>query len=382
MGTTTESGALEELVAAAENLVNPALEKWKDEGGKVVGYFCSYVPDEILTAAGLLPFRMRATGSTGTELADRYLNECNCSFVRNCFNTALKGEFEFLDGVVWVNSCDHVRRVYDNWKHKIDAPSFLHLLSLPKKSGEKQVTWYRGEIEIFKEALERHYGSEITEDRLWEAVKLHNHRRRLQRRIYNLRKNERPPISGAEMLAVMVAGTAMPIAQYNQLLRELLVEIRQRDGIFNYRARLMILGGILDDPAYISLIEDQGGLVVTDMLCFGTKVMWEDVDEGTDDPLTALARYYIKERPYCPHFFGVHEKRAAFIREMIRDFKVDAVIGQRMLFCDGWQYEYMMLDQDFREDGIPHLIMDREYRMGTAGQLRTRVQALLESMGR
>ena len=244
------------------------------------------------------------------------------------------------------------------------------------------MSWYREELEIFKEALERHYGTEITEDQLWAAIKLHNHRRRLQRRIYKLRKNESPPISGAEMLAVIIAGTAMPIEQYNQLLRDLLDELRQSDGISDYRARLMVIGGILDDPEYIRVIEDQGGLVVADMLCFGTKVMWEDVDEGTDDPLTALARYYVKERPHCPRFFGVHEKRAAFIREMIREFKVDAVIGQRLLFCDGWQYEYLMLDQDFSDDGIPHLILDREYRLGTVGQLRTRVQALLESIGR
>ncbi len=382
METGIKSNSLEELTAVTEHLVNPALQTWKDQGGKVAGYFCSYVPDEILTAAGFLPFRMRATGSTGTDLADRYLSDCNCSFVRYCFNSVLRGEYEFLDGVVWVNSCDHVRRVYDNWKHEMDSPSFLHFLSLPKKTGEKQVRWYREELEIFKAALESHYGIEITEEQLWEAIRLHNHRRHLQKRIHNFRKNENPPISGADMLAVMVAGTAMPIEQYNQLLRELLDDIQEAEGISDYRARLMVVGGILDDPEYIRVIEDMGGLVVTDMLCFGTKVMWEDVDEGTDDPLTALARYYIKDRPHCPRFFGVHEKRAAFIREMIRDFKVDAVIGQRLLFCDGWQYELVMLDEDFKYDDIPHLTMDREYRLGITGQLRTRVQALVESIGR
>ena len=300
METSTKSKALEELTAATEQLINPALQSWKEQGGKIAGYFCSYVPDEILTAAGILPFRMRATGNTGTDLADRYLSDCNCSFVRNCFNTALRGQYEFLDGVVWVDSCDHVRRVYDNWKHAIDAPSFLHMLSLPEKTGEKQVSWYRQELEIFKEALETHYGIEITEDQLWEAIKLHNHRRHLQKRIHQLRKNESPPISGTEMLAVIVAGTAMPIEQYNELLRNLLDDLRQRGGISDYQARLMVIGGILDDPEYIRVIEDQGGLVVTDMLCFGTKIMWEDVDEGADDPLTTLARYYVKDRPHCP----------------------------------------------------------------------------------
>jgi len=382
LDTKIESAALQEFAQATETIVNPALRSWKEQGGKVVGYFCSYAPEEIITAAGFLPFRMRATGSTGTELADRYLSDCNCSFVRNCFNMALSGEYDFLDGAVWVNSCDHVRRVYDNWKRKMKTPSFLHFLSLPKKTGEKQVSWYREELTVFKESLERHFGVEITDERLWEAIKLHNQKRRLQRKLYKLRKGENPPITGAETLAVIVAGTAMPTERYNQLLKELLDEISGADGNADYRARLMILGGILDDPAYVKVIEDQGGLVVTDMLCFGTKVMWEDVDEGTPEPLEALARYYIKDRPTCPRFFGSHEKRAAFVRQMIREFKVDAVIGQRLMFCDGWAYEHYMLDQDFKDDGIPHLTLDREYLLAAVGQLRTRVQALLESIGR
>jgi len=382
VGNTTESGALEELIVSAENLVNPALEKWKEEGGKVVGYFCSYLPDEILTAADILPFRIRGTGEEGTELADEYLHECNCSFAKGCLNAALGGRLELLDGVIWLNTCDHVRRLYEIWRHAKDTPPFLHFLGLPKKTEERQVRWFREELEIFKEALEKHFGIEISENSLWRAINLHNQRRRLQRKLYALRRSDAPPISGAETLAVMVAGTATPVEHYNQLLRNLLVDLQKRDGISDYRARVMVIGGVLDDPSYMDVIEDQGALVVTDMLCFGTKLMWADVDEGTDDPLTALARYQIKDRPLCPRFFGVHEKRAAFVREMIRDFNVDAVVGQRLLFCDGWQWEHVRLEEEYKKDNIPHLTMDREYRLGTVGQLRTRIQALLESIGR
>jgi benzoyl-CoA reductase/2-hydroxyglutaryl-CoA dehydratase subunit BcrC/BadD/HgdB len=358
------------------------MSDWKEQGGKILGYFCSYVPEEVITAAGFLPFRMRATGCTGTELSDGYLSDCNCSFVRSCFNMALNDEFSFLDGVVWVNSCDHVRRVFDNWKHALTSPSFLHFLGLPKKIGEKQVEWYRHEIVTFKESLEKHFGVQITDEHLWEAIRIHNKRRRLQRSLYQLRQAEHPPITGAETLAVMVASTAMPIEHYNQSLRELVNDLADSSGEDSFRARLMLLGGVLDDPNYIKVIEDQGGLVVTDMLCYGTKAMWVDVDEGTSDPATALARYYITDRPACPRFFGVHEKRVALIRELVREFKVDAVIGQRLMFCDGWDYELYMLDQDFKEDGIPHLKLEREYILGGVGQMKTRVQALLESIGR
>ena len=379
--TKIKSKALQEFTEATETLVNPALRRWREQGGKVVGYFCSYVPEEIITAAGFVPFRMRATGSTGTELADAYLSSINCSFTRYCLNMGLQGEYDFIDGAVWLSTCDHVRRIYDNWKRKVKTP-FVHIMSVPKKTGEPQVEWYRDEMINLKEALERHFGVEITNERLWEAIRLHNETRRLQRQLYELRKRGKPPITGAETLAVMVAGTAMPKKRYNKLLRELLDEISQSDGHADYRARLMMVGGILDDPAYIKVIEDQGGLVVTDSLCFGSRMMWKDVAGRASDPITALARYHIADRPHCPRVFDPELRRSEFVRDMIREFKVDGVIGERMVFCDYWTGENYMLAKDFREEGIPFLRLDREYLLSGVGQLRTRVQAFLETIGR
>ena len=381
METAIKSKALQEFAEAAETLVNPAVRSWREQGGKVVGYFCSYMPEEVITAAGFLPFRMRATGSTGTELADAYLSSINCSFTRHCFNMGLRGEYDFIDGAVWPSTCDHVRRIYDNWKRKVNTP-FVHIMSLPKKTDEPQVEWYRDEMVNLKEALEKHFGVEITDERLWEAIRLHNETRRLQRQLYELRKRGSPPISGAEALAVMVAGTAMPKERYNQLLRGLLDEISPSEGNADYRARLMIMGGILDDPAFIEVIEEQGGLVVTDSLCFGTRIMWKDVDEGASDPLTALAQYYVADRPSCPRMFGDYARRADFVRDMIRDFKVDGIIGERLIFCDQWAVEHYMLAKEFKPEGIPYLELDREYLLGGIGQMRTRIQAFLETIER
>jgi len=294
---------------------------------------------------------------------------------------ALQREYDFVDGVVWVNSCDHVRRLYDNWKRKLEIP-FAHIMALPKQTREPQVEWYRDELMTFKESLEKHFGVEITDERLWEVIRLHNETRHLQRRLYELRKGESPPITGAETLAVMVAGTAMPKERYNQLLGELLDEASQWDGHADYRARLMILGGILDDPAYVKVIEGQGGLVVTDSLCFGSRIVWEEVDEGAGEPIAALARYYLVDRPQCPRMFGEEARRREFVRNMIREFKVDGVIGERLVFCDYWTGEQFMLGKGLKDEGIPFLKLDREYLLGGVGQLRTRVQAFLETIGR
>ncbi len=380
METKVKSKALQQFQEAAETLVNPELKKWMEQGGKVMGYFCSYGPEEIITAAGMVPFRARATGSTGTELADAYLASIICSFTRHCFNMGLRGDYDFLDGAVWINTCDHARRIYDNWKRKVDTP-FVRIMSLPKKTTEVQVEWWREELAIFKEALEKHLGITITDDKLREAIKTHNETRRLLRQLYELRKQDNPPVTGAEALAVVVASTAMPRERFNQMLKELLQDLKGVEGIKDYRARLMIMGGILDDPGYIKVIEEQGGLVVTDALCFGTRVFWTDVDEG-GDPLTALARWYIQDKHSCPRMFQDYPRRAGLVRDMIREFKVDGIIGERLLFCDLWTVEHYQLAKEFKPEGIPYMQLDREYILGGIGQLRTRVQAFLETIGR
>jgi len=379
VNTSNRSKVLEGFIEAAGGLVNPAVQGWKDGGGKVVGYFCSSVPEEIISAAGLLPVRIRATGSTQTDLADAYFRPTTCSFARHCFDTALRGGYGFADGVVWANTCDVIRRLYDNWKDEMDTP-FLQILSLPKKTGEKQVAWYRQELENLKEALEGHFGVEISDERLWESIILHNETRRLQRQLYDLRKGEQPPIIGAESLAVMIAGTAMPKESYNESLEKLLDELGQCQGGEHSGARLMLEGSMLDDPAYVKVIEDQGGLVVTDALCFGSRIMWTDVDETVADPLEALSMYHLGGRPSCARMIGEHPRRVGYIKDMIRDFRVDAVVSERLMFCDNSGYEQFLLGSDFKADGIPYLQLDREYMLGGVGQMRTRVQAFLESI--
>lgn len=380
METEVKSPVLEGFTEATETILNPELKKWVEQGGKVVGYFCSYGPEEIITAAGAVPMRVRATGSTSTEMADTYLSSINCSFCRHAFNMGLKGEYDFLEGAVWLNNCDHVRRIYDNWWRKVDTP-LAHMMSLPKLSTDVQVDWFHDELVNFKEALEKHLGITITDDKLREAIKTHNETRRLLRQLYDMRKSDAPPITGAEALSVVVASTCMPRAEYNQMLKELVEDLKGAEGIKDYRARLMLVGSILDDPNYVKVIEDMGGLVVTDSLCFGTRIFWADVDEQGDDPLQALAKYYIQTKPACPRMFDQQPSRSKFIQDMVKEFKVDGVIGLRIVYCDLYTGELFMLDKDLKEAKVPFLKLEREYAVVGAGQLRTRAQAFLESIG-
>ncbi len=381
MENRIQAPAFQIMSEATASLDNPLIREWKEQGGQVVGYFCSMLPEELFMAAGLLPFRMRATGSVGTDSGDSYFTNNNCTFVRHCFSLALEGGYDFLDGVVVINSCDQIRRIYDNWIRKVDTP-FVEIVALPRSSGPDQVKWFGEEFQRLKSRIEAHFGVEITSEALHEAIAVMNETRRLQRELYELRKRERPPITGAETLVVMVAGTALPKARYNELLRELLAELQGRELGRDYRARLMVTGGILDDPSWIAAVEDVGGLVVTDGTCFGGRLMTGSVDATASDPMEALARYYLADRPSCPRMIDTQVKRRNFTVEMARAFGCDGIIGEKMMFCDMWQVEQFMMTMDLREEEIPFLKLEREYITSGTGQLKTRVQAFIEAMGK
>jgi benzoyl-CoA reductase/2-hydroxyglutaryl-CoA dehydratase subunit BcrC/BadD/HgdB len=172
----------------------------------------------------------------------------------------------------------------------------------------------------------------------------------------------------------------MPKSIYNECLEELLGELTSADGITDHRARVMLLGGELDNPELIAVIEGQGALVVTDSLCFGSRLLWAEVEEGTGDPLQALAQYYLADRPACARMFTEYDRRADYIREMMSEFRVDGAIFERLMFCEIYGFEQFSVTNDFKEWGVPLLTIDREYLLSGTGQLRTRVQAFLETM--
>jgi len=372
---------LEELTNISSIVFNPAIKGWKEEGKKVAGFFCTYVPEEIIYAAGILPYRVRPVGCTETMSADVYLHRINCSFVRSCLEYALAGKYEFLDGVVFENGCDHSRRLYDVWREKVNHDhQFVYLLQVPHKVTDESIAFFRDEIAKFRDNLEKHFGVEITESRLRNAIGVYNETRGLLKRLYDLRQRAKPPIAGAECLNVVLAATAVPRDRYNQLLTRLLEELEQREEIPDYKARLMIVGSLYDDPAYTEIIEELGGLVVTDGLCFGSRYFWEPV-EGGADLLGALSKSYMS-RPSCPRMTNTAPQRLDFVKEMIERFRVDGIILQRIRYCDVWGGELFHLRNKLGELGIPMLALEREYALGSTEQLRTRVEAFLETIGR
>jgi benzoyl-CoA reductase subunit C len=311
-----------------------------------------------------------------------HFDHLNCSFMRSCLEFALEGRYNFLDGFVFTNSCDHVRRVYDTLRElSSDAFPFIEFISVPHKVSEQSVSFYRDELIAFREKVEKFSGVEVGEDRLKDAIKVYNGTRGLLKKVYELRRGSSPPLTGAEALSVLLGGLSLPKDQYNGLLERLLAELKETKGISDYRARLMIAGsGGFDDPAYLKIIEDLGGLIVTDSLCFGSRYFWEPV-KMNEDLMLSLATSYLN-RPSCAGMCDKVVERSDYIKEMVREYKVDGVIFERMRYCDLWGGQILHLRRELKEANIPLLELEREYILGATGQLRTRAQAFLERIGR
>lgn len=354
------------------------LQDLKAKNRKTLGWVCTYAPEEILYAGGVVPIRILG-GATETPMADAYFYSNSCSFIRNCLEEGFQGKYDPLEGVVICQTCDHIRRFSDIWNRYLkERTPFTYALNIPCKMDLDLVSDYQRTLEQFKASLEEFLGKEITEEALKEAIQVYNETRSLLRKIYELRKADSPPITGAETLDVILAGMVMPKEEYNPLLKELLSELEQRDTRHGGKTRLLIVGSELESPEYIQRIEELGGLVVTDDLCNGTRYFWNLVEEE-GDPMEALAKRYLL-RPPCPRM-SPQEVRIAHLKQMIEEFHVEGVIYETIKFCDLHAGVYPVIKDGLAELGVPVLKLEREHLLAGSGQLSTRTQAFLESIG-
>lgn len=358
---------------------NRELVEWKERGGKVFGWLCTYVPEEVIHAAGVLPIRIVGY-SQEIDLDDgnAYMYVNNCSFSRSCLQMGLSGEYDFLDGVVGGSTCDGARRLFDLWRQYVRTP-FHHVLTVPRKYTERAHALYHREVLDLKEHLEKYLGSKITEEALYRSVLLYNESRELLRRLYDLRKQEKPPISGAETLEVLNASFRMSKETFNQWLTDLLSEVSHSERRFFGRARLMLVGSVLTNAEFVRFIEEQGGMVVTDELCTSTRYWGDPVVLDKGIPLTeAISRRYLNNFP-CARMFPSEERFNRIIQAAL-DFGVDGVISETIRYCVPYAHDLPLLEKRLREHGIPMLSLDIEYGTSGSGQIKTRVQAFIEML--
>jgi len=356
---------------------NDSIRSVKTTGGKVCGYWCGYVPEELILAAGMTPVRIRGIGSEDSSSGDMWLSYRLCTFTRWALSAAVDGHYDFLDGLVGLNSCDQVRRASQVWMER--APTdFSHFLAVPRTTRDINFNAYLSEIKNFKSALEEYTGKEITKDDLRETIKIVNDKRDLLERIASLRKpGSSGHVAGSEMLAVCVASTQIPPDDFMKMGREFLARREEMEPPdTGSRARLLVCGGEFDEPGYMKVLEGQGAQIVGEFMCFGSRAYSDKVEDG-GDPLEAVARRYFNHVP-CVRMGEKFHRRFGALKQMMEDFDAEGLVFQRLKFCQLWGAENHNMLEFCRKEGIPMLSLEREYNVISTGQIKTRIQAFLE----
>lgn len=362
----------------ASVLNNPEVMKWKEAGRRVVGTVCSNIPEEVIHAAGLLPLRLRASGLQETSNADAQLHLINCSYTRSVLEILMRGDVDFLDGLVATNTCDHMLRLAGEIQDKAKFP-LVHYFSMYHTLVDASREWFILEMEKLIQHIEEAFGTKISENDLRESISVYNRTRRLMARLDELRKNDPPPVSGAEYLKIVLAGMSIPRELFNEKLEALLSELEGRKYGEVGRPRLMIVGGACDVPDFIDFIEQKGATIVADGLCFGLRHYQGLIDEEAESPLRAIADRHLA-RVACPSIINGFDHSYDSLKKIIDEWDVTGIICARLKFCDHWGGFAKLFSEKLREEGLPMLNIEREYNTAGSGQIGTRVQAFLEMM--
>jgi benzoyl-CoA reductase/2-hydroxyglutaryl-CoA dehydratase subunit BcrC/BadD/HgdB len=203
--------------------------------------------------------------------------------------------------------------------------------------------------------------------------------------IGNYRKEDNPRITGYEYHILNLVTYCCPKSLILPKLRETAEELKTRepDAKKNYRAKIVVVGSEMDDPDFTALIEDSGALVVADRYCFGSMPGREEiVIDKNEDVLTQICLHYLKTSQ-CPRFMS-HDKiqeRRDYIKNLVKEYNADGVMYEQIKFCEYWGYERALASHIMNNEyGVPTAAVDRQYTASASGQLRTRVQAFVESL--
>jgi benzoyl-CoA reductase subunit C len=360
----------------------------KKEGKKFIGYVCSFVPLEIISASGCTPFRLRGNVHEPITKGDALLETIVCPYYRSVFDVSVKGKYDFLSGLVIPHGCDSMVRSYSSWSYSLPY-SYFHFVNTPTVCVESSIEFFNAELNTFRKSLEKFAGKRITDEDLAQAIRIYNENRDKVRALYEFRKADPPLISGTELTMLLIAGSSLPIGEANALFDQVLAEIgKRKKSQLNKGPRIFIDGACVDNIELIKLVEELGGNVVADTICNGARDYFPKADAG-GDPIDALGRRYL-DKINCPKtyrenktgtFEGDIASRFGDIGAYAKEFKVDGAILYVYKYCDPFGFEVPARKAYYKSINVPLLHLEDVYSAGTIGQLRTRVQAFLEMIG-
>ena len=378
----------EDLLQTANNEL---IQKAKAKGGIAVAYTCENVPEPLLNLGKCFSIRLHAPQTGSMDIAAFYMTNLLCEPSRALLERAIEGGFNFADCVITPDGCTMMNRAVENMEllktMGKDNPNFFHeYMEIAFKNTDNDVNLavLQCTNHILKPLHEK-YGVDISDKAIRKAVEKHNKMVRLVRAIGEYRKGDKPRITGYEFHVLCLATYVCPTDEVMRKLQDTLKELETREPDDKpWRCKVLLVGSEVDDSGLIKLIEEQGAMVACDRFCFGSYPgRTEIVLNDEEDALTQVCRHYI-QHCQCPRMMNQEKVygRKQYVADLAKEYDVDGIIYQQVKFCDPWAYERVVgshvLEKDF---GYPVLSVDRPYNIASSsGQMRTRVQAFVESI--
>lgn len=359
------------------------LQQAKEQGRKVVGTFCVFVPEELVWAADAIQVGLCAGAEAGTAAAEKVLPRNTCALIKSFVGFKLSRLcpfFESCDLLVGETTCDGKKKAYEIFADH--APVYVMEIPQMKQACDRQL--WQSEVRRFKTAIENLTGRTIDAANLGPAIRLINDRRRVLQRLNRLRAADPTPISGRDVLLINQVSFYDDPARFTQKVGELCDQIEAKisrgEGVADGAVRVMLSGCPMAIPNWKLpyLIESSGAVVVGEESCVGTRNtrdLTDDSGQTLDAMLDAIVDRYLRIDCAC---FTPNRERLDHIVEMARDLKVKGVIHYGLSFCTPYAMESFKVEQALRQAGIPMLSIETDYSMEDVEQLKTRVEAFVE----
>ncbi|MBR0162144.1 MAG: 2-hydroxyacyl-CoA dehydratase [Oscillospiraceae bacterium] len=372
-----------------ENADNELIEKKKADGNICLGYTCFHIPEVLLNVDRCFSTRLRAPNTGSIDIATYYMSNYTCEYARALLERAIEGGYQFLDALIGVDACSMMNRSMEHFEilQVNSKPNFFVThTDMPFKITDYTIEGYRRQMRVrVLDRLTEVFGVDTSDAAIRKAVEEHNEVCRIISEISEMRKKENPVITGYEFHVLDLVTYVCPKSEILPYLQETLEELKKRkpDKKNPFRARVAIVGSEIDDPSLTKLIEGCGALVVSDRYCFGSTPGREVIElNDEEDALTQICRHYM-EVSECARYISdekVLQRRETSDR-LAKEFGAEGIIYEQMKYCDYWGFERALVSHIMHDEyGWPVLSVDRLYNNGNSGQLRTRVQAFVESL--
>ncbi|MCI9146355.1 MAG: 2-hydroxyacyl-CoA dehydratase [Eubacterium sp.] len=376
-----------------ENLLqeanNELVQQAKNDGKLCLAYTCYHIPEVLLNLDNCFSTRLRAPRTGSMDIATYYMSSYLCGYSKALVERGIEGGYNHLNALIGSESCSEMNRCYEHFEllNLVDNDKFfVSIADIPFKIMPHTIKHYKRQLQTkVLDKLRDVYGVDVSEKAMRKAVEEHNEVCRLITEIGEYRKEENPRITGYEFHVICLVSYVCPKYLIIDKLRETAEELKTRepDEKINYRAKIVVVGSEMDDPDFTKLMEESGALVVADRYCFGSLPGREEIQLSDDgDVLEEIILHYMKTSE-CPRYMS-HDKvegRKEYVRKLVNDYHAEGVIYEQLKFCEYWGYERALASHIITNDfGIPSVSVDRQYTANASGQLRTRVQAFVESL--